>query len=854
MRFYRIILPLVAAFCQMSAFAGEMVWFNGTTPVYYSMPVNADPVVTVAANMFADDIREVTDVRPRAVLPEKAKLRLYQLDTAPKAEIKQVKDAGIDVDALKNLTDGFAIKVKDGVIYVAGANGRGVAYGLLELSRMAGVSPWIWWGDVVPKKNYKLKIDEDFSTMQGASVERRGIFINDEDWSIRPWSHLNFEPSDKTELGPKTYRKIFELLLRLRANTLWPAMHECTTAFFNVDGAKEQADSCGIIIGTSHCEPLLRNNVGEWNAKERGEFNYKTNRDEVHRYWAERLDEVKDSKGGNIFTIGMRGIHDSSMLGYKTQEEKFQGLQQVIDDQQKLIKEHIGDPSRQDQIFVPYKEVLELYEMGLKVPGYVALMWCDDNHGYITRLSDPEEQKRKGGGGVYYHLSYWGQPHDYLWLTTTQPGLIYHQMRKAYDNNVRKLWIANVHDPKVAGYDLELFLDMAWDINSIDASTVDEHYKAWLTRQFGGEAANAIFPSMMEFYRLCGNRRPEFMGWSQTEKDRNLYERRNSPVRNTEFSDKEFGNELERYTCDFNRIAKAVDAAAKKVDYKLHDAYYAAIVYPVCAASAHARSLLEAQKARQLASGRNSILKRDSVEQLILKHSAASQSAYQEVRKLTEYYNDVVADGKWRGLMDMRPRDLPVFYAPTLPVILTQKELYEYVEPVADEYVAPVLGNVVSRKASDYDRLNGEAAPVAMLGHSMNAVDLKKGSSLHYDFDVLEDADGVVRVAAIPTHSLDGEDVRYSVSVDGSDPVVFNLKEPFRSEQWKQNVMRGQNVRSIPAKLSKGRHSLEIKALDDNIVIDQWMWDDKPSRKFYLFPTSVSASSRSQAGRSPLSY
>ncbi len=816
--------------------AGEIVWFNGTTPVYYSMPVDADPVVAVAAGMFSDDIKAVTDVRPRATMPDKAKIRLYQLDTAPKSEAKLAKDAGIDIDALKKLTDGFAIKVHDGIIYVAGANGRGVAYGLLELSRMAGVSPWVWWGDVVPKKNYQLTIDENFHTMQGASVERRGIFINDEDWSLRPWSHLNFEPTDKTEIGPKTYRKIFELLLRLRANTLWPAMHEGTTAFFKVAGAKEQADSCGIIIGTSHCEPLLRNNVGEWNSKERGEFNYKTNRDEVHRYWAERLDEVKDSKGGNIFTIGMRGIHDSSMLGYKTPDEKLQGLQGVIDDQQRLIADHIGDPSKQDQIFVPYKEVLELYEMGLKVPDYVTLMWCDDNHGYLTRLSNAEEQKRSGGAGVYYHLSYWGQPHDYLWLTTAQPGLIYHQMRKAYDNNVRKLWIANVHDPKVTGYDLELFLDMAWDIDCVEAATVGNHYRNWLTRQFGEEAAEAIYPSMLEFYRLCGNRKPEFMGWSQVEKDRNLYERRNTPVRTTEFSEKEFGNELQRYIVDFNRIAQKVDSAAKKVDFKLHDAYYAAVVYPVCAASAHARSLLEAQKARQMASGRNSVLRRDSLEELIMTASAASQNAYQEVRKLTEYYNDVVADGKWRGLMDMRPRDLPVFYAPTLPVVLTQKELYAYSIPIEDEWEKPRLHNVVSRNASDYSSVDGEARAVAMLGHSMSAVDLKKGSSLHYEFEVEEAAEGVVRVAAIPTHAIDGNDIRYSVSVDGGEPVEFSLKEPFRSEQWKENVMRGQNVRSVAANLNKGMHTLEIRALDDNIVIDQWMWDDMPSRKFYLFP------------------
>ena len=828
---------------SVSAFAltsGAAVWYDGNVPVSFSIPLNADPVVTVAAGMFSDDMEAVTGRRPEELSSGDAVIRLYQLDTASDRDIKKVKDAGIYVRSLQSLTDGFAIKEKDGIIHIAGANGRGVAYGLLEMSRKAGVSPWVWWGDVVPEKKSRLEIEDGYSDMQGASVERRGIFINDEDWSIRPWSHLTFEPSSRTELGPRTYRKIFELLLRLRGNTLWPAMHEGTTAFFLVEGAKAQADSCGIIIGTSHCEPMLRNNVGEWNSSERGRFNYLTNRDEVQRYWAERLREVKDSKGGNIFTIGMRGIHDSSMEGYKTREEKFEGLQQVIDDQQKLIADNIGDPSLQDQVFVPYKEVLELYEMGLEVPDYVTLMWCDDNHGYLTRLSDAKERKRSGGGGVYYHLSYWGQPHDYLWLTTTQPGLIWHQMRQAYDNGVRKLWIANVHDPKVAGYDLELFMDMAWNIDGIDASGLRSHYKAWLARQFGPEVAEMIFPVMHDFYRLCGERRPEFMGWSQVEKDRNLYERRLTPVRSTEFNAKEFGNELQRYVDEFDRASYVVDYATKIVDPELYDAYFAAVIYPVCVSAAHARSMLKAQEARQLASGRNGVSDRFALEERIRQLCAESQRAYQEVRKLTEYYNDVVSDGKWKGSMDMRPRDLPVFAAPSLPVILTEQEMMKYPTTPVGNPAAPEAGSALARNADSYVGVKGNAMPVGMLGHSMNAVSLSKGSVLKYEFEIAEGGDGVVRIAVVPTHAIDGKDVRFSVSIDGGEPTVFSLKEPFRSEQWKLNVMRGQTLRNVPATLKPGRHTLEVKAIDDNIVIDQWMWDPVPDRHFYLFPVNPS--------------
>lgn len=813
-----------------------MVWYEGKNPVSFYIPEGCDPVVEVAAVMFADDMKSVTGQHAEKTTEETAVIRIYQLDSSSDSYISAAKNSGIDVEALSKLTDGFAIKEKDGVIHIAGANGRGAAYGLLELSRKAGVSPWVWWGDVVPAKKDTLMIEDDFTDMQGASVERRGIFINDEDWSLRPWSHLNFEPSERTEIGAKTYRKIFELLLRLRANTLWPAMHEATTPFFLVDGAKEQADSCGIIIGTSHCEPMLRNNVGEWNAAERGRFNYKTNKEEIQKYWKERLQDVKGSKGGNIFTVGMRGIHDSSMEGYQTPQEKFDGLQEVIFDQQQLIAENIGDPAIQDQVFVPYKEVLELYERGLDVPEYVTLMWCDDNYGYLTRLSDSKEQKRSGGGGVYYHLSYWGQPHDYLWLTTTQPGLIWHQLRQAYDHNVRKLWIVNVHDPKVAGYDLELFLDMAWDIGSVDATSLRSHYKAWLARQFGEQAAELIFPAMHDFYRLCGERKPEFMGWSQVERNHDLYERGLTPVRSAEFNPNEFGDELKRYVEEFDRASFVVDYATKFVDPSLYDAYFTAVIYPVCASAAHARSLLKAQEARSLASGRNATADRNLVEEKIRAACAASQIAYQEVRKLTEYYNDVVSDGKWKWSMDMRPRDLPVFFAPSLPLILAETEIRDYPVSGVGNPIPADPGKAVAANADSFSNVKGKATPVGMLGHSMNAVALDKGSSLEYDFAIEEDGEGVVRIAVIPTHAVDGKDLRFSVSIDGGSPEVFSLVEPFRSERWKENVMRGQTVRCVPASLKAGKHKLEIKALDTNIVVDQWMWDFMPERKFYLFP------------------
>jgi len=803
---------LAIGLCSMpmaSLSAKDVIWYDGTHPVTYHIQKNVDPVVKVAAEMFAGDMEAVTGKRAVAEKEKVATIRVFELDKTSGSDKKALVKQGVPVAELQKKMDGFHISIKGNQIVIVGTNGRGAAYGLLEMSRKAGVNPWIWWGDVVPEKRTNLTVDDGFTTLQGASVEYRGIFINDEDWSLRPWSCHHFEKGPEGRIGRETYKKVFQLLMRLRANAIWPAMHEGTTSFFKVPGAKAVADSCGIAVGSSHCEPLLRSNTGEWDVAKRGRYNYITNKAEVQKYWAERLDEVKGSKGGNMLTIGMRGIHDGSMEGVNTMKEKFDGLQQVINDQQNLIRKHIGDPSKQTQVFIPYKEVLDIYNKGLKVPDYVTLMWCDDNYGYLTRLPDVLEQKRSGGGGIYYHLSYWGRPHDHLWLTTTQPGLLYNEMKAAYDHNVRKIWIVNVHDPKVAGYDLELFLDMAWNINSVKANTVGQHYQAWLCRQFGEEAGKALFPAMKEFYKLCGERRPEFMGWTQVELDKKKYARGLSTVRGSEFSTTAFGNERERYLERYAVIASRVKDAEALVRPELRDAYFAAIKYPVLAANANARKLL-----------RN------------------STAAYHEIQELTNDYNKVIAHGKWDGLMDMQPRNLPVFGAPNTSGSINGKDENGKDLKGDDKAVHPLeLEDAIARNAADFQKASGKVEVVDMLGHSMKAVSLPKGESLTYDFQTVKDGDALLKVALIPAQPNDKGDLRFSVSVDGAEPTVFSLKEPFRSEQWKLNVLRGQAVRDLKLDgLKAGKHSLVIKALDAHVVVDQWMIDYDLNRKFYLFP------------------
>ena len=799
-------VTLVLLLLSLMTKAAPVVWFDGKTPITYHVPNKVEPVVEIALDMWKDDMRQVTGFTPVATTsPARAR---------PKVQVIQGK----------GVADGFRIYVKGEQIIVEGNNGRGMAYGLLELSRMAGVSPWVWWGDVIPERKDRLVIDSDFSTEQQPSVAYRGIFLNDEDWSLRHWSYSTFASAPYGHIGLRTYKKIFQLLLRLRANTIWPGMHPGTTAFFKIPGAKAMADSCAIVIGTSHCEPLLRNNVDEWDVKERGDFNYRTNREAVQQYWIERLQEVKQSKD-NLFTIGMRGIHDSSMEGYHTEQEKFfaeqsgkaerEGLQQVINDQQELLRKYIGDPSKQMQVFVPYKEVLQLYEKGLQVPDYVTLLWCDDNYGYLTRLPYAQEQQRKGGGGVYYHLSYWGRPHDYLWLTTTQPGLIYYEMRQAYDHNCRKIWIANVHDPKVAGYDLELFLDMAWNIDCISGETINDHYKAWLCRQFGKETGERLFPAMHEFYRLCGIRRPEFMGWNQVEVDKKLYDRGLSQVRNSDWTEEQ----RDDFEARFTALSYQVEEIGKVLRPELSDAYFAAIKYPVQAAAAHAVKMLEAERARRIASGSTRSDMFEHQEELKLA-VARSHAAYSRIHELTDYYNNEMAGGKWKNLMCDHPRDLPVFWAPLVPWV-SQADNSIVTSARAD--IPEAVGQRTLSKVSspNMNLCDSEGAhTIQMLGHSMNAVALEKDGELTYRFDVEKDGDYIIRTALIPTHPKDNGDLRFSVSIDGQKPDVYSLKEPFRSERWKLNVLNGQTVRDTKSRLSKGSHTLTVRALDDHIVVD----------------------------------
>ncbi|GAB7021332.1 glycosyl hydrolase 115 family protein [Halostagnicola bangensis] len=628
---------------------------ESVAPIRY---VAAEPVVEIASRDLRDDIERVTGHRPNCRrgfddLGERAILvGTYGVHDGFDRHVDRiVADHGLEEETesflLGVVGDGAREEPQgvDEALVIAGSDSRGTAYGIYELSKRIGVSPWYWWGDVPTDECEQLYATRGIEQAGPPSVSYRGIFINDEDFGIREWAQQTYDPETPDGIGPKTYERVFELLLRLKANTIWPAMHDGTKAFYRCDGNRDAADRYGIIVGTSHCEPMHRNNVDEWETDSQGEWNYETNAEAVREYWAERVEEVAGRE--NIFTIGMRGIHDSGMPGGDTLEKRVDLLQRVIDDQRELLEETL-EPNVADvpQAFCPYKETLELYRNGLEIPDDVCVVWPDDNFGYLRRLPTEAKRGQSGGHGVYYHLSYWGRPHDHQWLCSIPPALIREEMRRAYHHGAETLWIANVGDLKPAEKETEYFLELAWDIDGVGERSAREWLREWAAREFGESHAAEIADVLCEYYRLALARKPEHVGWN------GVYP--NTEKNEPEFSAIHHGDEARRRLEAYERIDETATELYETLPEHFRTAFFHLVGYPVRCARAMNEAALEAMRSRLYAGqGRTSATN----------YARRSRAALERVAAETERYN-ASSDGKWRGMMSASPRDLPVFDQP----------------------------------------------------------------------------------------------------------------------------------------------------------------------------------------------
>ena len=374
-RIHLIILCLLITLSSVPGrlFAGNIVWYSGKGHVTYSIQKKHDYVVDKALDMFSADMKAVTG--KKAERDGSGVIDIYQLDRTSNKDMQRLKELGVPFMNFITHDDAFWLGVRQKRIVIVGSNGRGTAYGILELSRLAGVSPWIWWGDVTPERKSRLTLSDRYETMQSPSVAERGISLQGTQWSTLAWDHQQLDKHFRQDaLGPVYYHQLFELMLRLRANTLYTGTATSSRAHRHVKSDNEVADSFDINV-------------------------------------------INHEKG---------------------------------------------------------------------------LVYTDDGYGYLQGMPATNRKDEHDNGKLLYHLSYQGTPHDYLWLATTQPGLIYQSLRNCWDKDIRQQWIAVIHDPKVAAYPLSLFMDMAWNINATGPDALKKHLTEWLVQQFGQEAGEQL--------------------------------------------------------------------------------------------------------------------------------------------------------------------------------------------------------------------------------------------------------------------------------------------------------------------------------------------------------------------------
>jgi hypothetical protein len=765
----RITMLIAILMLAMGIRAQDFVVKRGETIHIQCDTTRAEPVVKTALEMLAHDFDAVLDVK---------------LDVSFKQDCTLEHFEGISL--VNDILEGwerFEIVGTRNSLTILSSDAHGLAYGLLELSRMMGVSPWEWWADVTPRAREELRIAEGTKIEMAPDVPFRGIFINDEDWGLMPWSTQTYEPTDVPgRIGPKTYARVFELLLRLRANTIWPAMHECTVPFFLVPGNREMAARYGIYMGGSHCEPMACSAAGEWSRRGKGDYDYVHNAAEVYRFWEDRVREVKDQE--ILYTIGMRGVHDGAMQGAKTVEEQKEVLTKVFEDQRKLLSQYVNkDVSQVPQVFIPYKEVLDVYNAGLVVPDDVCLMWCDDNYGYIRHFPTETEAARLGGNGIYYHVSYWGRPHDYLWLGTFSPGLLYQQMRLAYDKGIRKIWILNVGDIKPAEYQTELFMDMAWDIDKVSEMGVKAHERQFYAREFGEAEAQRIQPVMEESYRLAFIRKPEFMGNTRTEETDKQYW---NTVRDLPWTK----NYIDQRLADYRALSDKVEEIDQQIPANRKDAFFQLVKYPVQAADQMNRKILYGQYAR------HGMM---SWEQ--------SDAAYDSISRLTRVYDaGIYNEGKWSKMMDYNPRSLSVFN--------------QVSRSMTD---APLAEDMVCRKKWNGTDGKGNYIACEGLGYEGRAIQLRPNETVIFEFVSDEELDSVtVELHMLPTHPVDGEHLSLEVALDKQKAATMDYRTQGRSEEWKENVLTNQAVKTHIFAIKRGKkHTLTLKTPYEGIVVDQ---------------------------------
>lgn len=764
-------------------------------PCSIVMDTAEDEGVKMAISNLQQDIRQVCNNQP-ALLNNIPAKRCVIIGNYHSAIIQKLIAAGkIDKEQLINKNEKFLLQViakpADGVdeaLVIAGSDKRGTIYGIYELSKQMGVSPWYWWADVPVIQQENVYIKPGIYTDGEPKVEYRGIFINDEWPSFGNWAKAKFGG-----INSKVYKHVFELVLRLKGNFVWPAMWG--SAFYDDDPQNGQlANTMGIVMGTSHHEPMALAQQ-DWKRRGKGEWDYNHNAQNLRDFWTYGIERAKNWE--SVITVGMRGDGDEPM----SEGANISLLENIVKDQRKIIEKVTGKKAKETpQVWALYKEVQEYYDKGMRVPDDITLLLCDDNWGNVRKLPNLNEKPRSGGYGMYYHFDYVGAPRNSKWININPIPRIWEQMNLTYEYGVRKLWIVNVGDLKPMEYPITFFLDMAWNPEKFNAQNLQQHTEDFCAQLFGSQYAK-------EAARILS-----------------LYAKYNRRVTPETLNAKTYSfnyGEWERVVDEYNALALDAHNLGFLLPATYRDTYDQIISYPVQACSNlynmyyaqaknHALAVKLDPEANQWA---------DKVESCYLRDSL-----------LSHYYNKVISNGKWNHMMDQIHIGYTSWNNP-------QKQIMPKVIRVPEKektYTFQEIDGYVAMEAEHFTRAIAEGETswsiIPDFGKTLSGVTTipvtKTPEKMYLEYDIEMKKTGKVRVELLLAPTLnfnDNKGLSYAISFDGEKEQIINFNGHYKGGlgKWQANPII--ESRSIHQLDKKGKHTLRIRPLNPGIVIEKIM-------------------------------
>jgi len=813
---------------------------NEATPVYTD--ANEDWLIQKTASLFQNDIETVSGKKPDLIhfISSSEKNIIIIGSIAQSFLIKQlIQSRKINTDNIKGRWEAYQVQVirnpfkgVEKALLIVGSDKRGTAYGVFELSKQMGVSPWYWWADVPVKKKNQVYVKKNIFLQDHPLVKYRGIFINDEAPAFSGWTKEKFGG-----VNHLVYEKVFELLLRLKANYLWPAMWGNA---FNDDDTLNPilANKWGIVMGTSHHEPMLRAQQ-EWKLYGTGQWNYDSNKVELDRFWKKGIENMDSHE--SIVTIGMRGDGDEPM----TQGTAIDLLEKIVADQRKIIEEVTHKPASQTpQLWALYKEVQDYYDKGMRVPDDVTLLLCDDNWGNIRKLPKLTDKPRNGGYGIYYHFDYVGDPRNYKWINTNNIARVWEQMHLAYEYGVDKIWIVNVGDLKPMEFPISFFLDYAWNPNKWNEDNLNDYYAQWAGEQFGQQHAKEIGDIIQKYSQYISRRKPELL-------DANTYSFLNY-------------KEMDKVTWDWNELVEKSQKINKQLTEEYKDAFFELVLYPV-KAYANLNELYYGVASNKLYAANNNIAANPAADW--------AKQSYINDSLLTVQYNNI-ANGKWNHMMDQTHigytywQQPPVNKMPEVKYI-TNSSLHE---KTSDTSTAMFLNNAdfpeslkgnnfyekdgyVSIEASHYTKaissndikwkvipgIGREGDGITTFPVTAKEKSFTNGNTyLQYEIYVYDT--GIVKLNAYFSPTLnfhnDRTGLQYAISIDDETPQVVSInKDENNVREWSKWVADDIIIKSTGHKILKGgKHIVKYWMISPAIILQKIVLDFGGEKQSYLGP------------------